>query len=301
MPTDVAVTLGVLALAGRSVPRGLSTFLLALALVDDIATIVVLAVFYSVGLSSDGLAVAALAVAAIVGARRIHVRASAVYVALGIIIWLGLESGGVHPALAGAVMGLLTPVHPFQRPAAVSEQARRTADATSDDPSAPDEDLPRWLGLAELAREAVGPLARVEHALVPWASYVVVPAFVLANAGVVLSGETLAAALGESLVSGLVLARLAGKIVAIVGVGYLAVRLGFGTLPTGVGWLHLAGGAAATAIAFTVSLFVVDVAFPDSSDLVAATKIAIIASAILSGAIAVTVLRFAGRRAGRSR
>lgn len=295
MPTDVALTLGVLALAGRFVPRGLFTFLLAVALVDDVATIVALAIFYSTEISSSGLAVAALAVLAIVVAERVHVRASIVYMGLGVILWLGLETGGVHPALAGAVMGFLTPVSPFQRPAAVSAEAKSTADATSDDPATLDEDLPRWLHLAALSREAVAPLARIEHALLPLTSYVVLPLFVLANAGVVLTGSALTLALGEPLVPALVLTRLGGKVIGIVGVSYLVVRSGFAALPDGVGWWHLVGGAAATAIAFTVSLFVVDIAFPGAPQLVAASKIAIIASGIVSGSVAVVILRLASR------
>jgi len=296
MPTDVAVTLGVLALAGRRVPAGLATFLLALALVDDIATIVVLAAFYSAGLSATPLVVAVLAVGAIVVAERSHVRTGVIYVGLGICLWLGLEEGGVHPALAGAILGFLAPVHPFQPPAAVSEEARRTADHTTDHPATPDEDLPAWLRLAWLAREAVAPLARLEHTLVPWSSYVVLPLFVLANVGVTLSGGALAAAAAEPLVPALVLTRLVGKVVGVVGVSWLAVRVGLGHLPEGVGWVHMIGGAVATAIAFTVSLFVVEIALPGTPELVSAAKIAIIASGLVCGGAAIAILRIASPR-----
>ncbi|MGZ8620789.1 MAG: Na+/H+ antiporter NhaA, partial [Actinomycetota bacterium] len=187
MATDIAFALGVLTLAARHAPAGLKPFLLTLAIVDDIGAILVIAIFYSTGISWSALGVAGLLLVAIVALQRIHVRATPAYLLLGVGVWLAVLQSGVHPTIAGVVLGVLTPSMPFQRPRAVSEEAHRTADETVDDPEPPDADAPQWLRLAELSREAVSPLARVEAALHPWTSALVVPVFALANAGVVLS------------------------------------------------------------------------------------------------------------------
>ena len=143
--------------------------------------------------------------------QRIHVRATVVYVALGVGMWLAVREAGVSPTLAGVVLGFLTPAEPFQRPRAVSDEAHRVADATLDFPPTPDADAPQWLRLAGLSREAVSPLARVEAALHPWTSYVVVPLFALANAGVVLSAAALDGAVERRVALGILVGRLVGK------------------------------------------------------------------------------------------
>jgi NhaA family Na+:H+ antiporter len=297
MPTDIALTLGVLALAGAHVPATLRPFLLTLAIIDDIATIVVLAIAYRSGFDMVGLAVALLAAMAIVAAQRVGIRASPVYVALGILVWFGFLFGGVHPALAGVVVGLLTPTNPFQRARTVSVEAHRTADATVDEPEPPDVDASHWLRLATLSREAVSPLARVEHLLLPWANYAILPVFALANAGVALGGGALEAAATDPVAPALVIARILGKVVGIVGVSWLAVRSGVGTLPAGLRVSHLTGGALAAAIAFTVSLFVAEIAYPEGSPELAAAKVGVLASMLIAGGLAIVVLRLS--REGR--
>jgi NhaA family Na+:H+ antiporter len=157
MATDIAFALGVLTLAARSAPAGLKPFLLTLAIVDDIGAIIVIALFYSEGISAAPLAVAVGLVVLMVVLQRFDVRATLVYVGLGFGVWLALSESGVHPTIAGVVLGLITPAEPFQRPRAVSGEAHRVADATMDSPPTPDADAPEWLWLASLAREAVSP------------------------------------------------------------------------------------------------------------------------------------------------
>ncbi|HZD18088.1 MAG TPA: Na+/H+ antiporter NhaA, partial [Actinomycetota bacterium] len=224
MATDIAFALGVLTLAARRAPPTLKPFLLTLAIVDDIGAILVIALFYSGGISWEPLAVAGVLCVAVVGLQRVQVRATAVYVAIGVAVWVAVYRSGVHPTIAGVVLGLLTPSVPFQRPRAVSEEAVRVADATVDDPSPPDADAHHWLTLAWLSREAVSPLARVEHILHPWTSYVIVPLFALANAGVRLSGASVADAVSSSVVWGIVLGLVVGKLAGISLASMVAVR-----------------------------------------------------------------------------
>jgi NhaA family Na+:H+ antiporter len=294
MATDVAFALGVLALAAARAPSGLRPLLLALAIVDDIGSVIVVAAFYAGAISVGWLVVAMVVAALVLAFPRIHVRASVIYVALGVALWYSMYRAGLHPALAGVVVGLLTPSEPFQRPHAVSQEAHRTAELTEDDPIPPDADAPHWLRLAELSREAVSPLTRVEHVLLPWSSFVVLPLFALANVGVELSATSLAAAAGSAVAWAILVARVGGKILGIWGGAMLASRLRLIDLPTEVESRHLAGMGAAAGTGFTVSLFVAAVAFGSRSPLLSQVKISLLAASVVSALVALVVLRRLG-------
>jgi Na+:H+ antiporter, NhaA family len=283
MATDIAFALGVLLLAARHAPPGLKPFILTLAIVDDIGAIVVIALFYSDGLSLLAVAVAASTCALMLLLRAIGVRAQVVFVVLGSAVWLLTYASGIHPTIAGVVLGLLAPAVPFQRPHAVSAEARRTADLTGDAPEPPDADAEHWLGLAALSREAVSPLARTEHALLPWTSFVIVPLFTLANAGIRLSADRIADALTSPITLGIVLGLVVGKVIGIAGASSLALATSVGRLPTGVRLPHLVGAGAVAGIGFTVSLFITELAFEDPAT-IAEAKIGILAASVLAGA-----------------
>jgi NhaA family Na+:H+ antiporter len=300
MPTDIAFALGVLLLASRRTSPGLKVFLLALAIVDDLGSILVVAIFYSSHLAWASLAAAAGICVAIVAMRRVHVQADAAYVAMGVGLWFALRSGGVSPTLAGVALGLLTPCVPFQRPRTVSEQAHRVADETVDDPVPPDADAAQWFYLADLARDAVSPLARMESLLHPWASYVVVPLFALSNAGVPLIGHALAAGATSRVAVAIVAARVLGKTLGIWIASGLAVRIGLARLPRGVSWRHVVGVAAAAGIPFTVSLFVAELSIRPGTVLDSA-KLGILAAALIAGLVGFLLLRAADRRPAAAR
>ena len=296
MPTDVALALGVLALAVRAAPSPVRPFLVTLAIVDDIGTVIVVGLAYSGRVSWGALAVTAAALAAIPLLERAHVRHFAVYLVLGVVAWLGAYEAGLHPALVGAVVGFLTPPVPFHRPAFVSEEAHRVADETVDEPEPVDADAPAWLELARLSREAVSPLWRTEHMLLPWVNLLALPLFALANAGVRLSMDALAAGVERRLIVALVFARLVGKAVGVAGVCFLLVRFGVGRLPARMGPRPLLGAALAAGAPFTVSLFVADAAFPEGSALGDAARLAIVVAALVCGTVALVLLRSASAR-----
>jgi NhaA family Na+:H+ antiporter len=291
MATDVAFALGVLALVASRIPSGLRPLLLAIAIVDDIGSVLVVAVFYPGAIAVGWLAASVGISGLIFVFPRIHIRSTPVYVILGTILWYAMYRSGVHPALAGVVVGLLTPSEPFQRPHAVSEEAHRTAERTEDDPPLPDADASEWLRLAELSREAVSPLTRVEHVLLPWTSFVVLPLFVLANVGVPLSVSSLVAAAGSAIAWAVVIARVGGKIAGIWGGAILASRFGVVDLPSGVRTLHLVGMAAAAGTGFTVCLFVAEVAFGRESALLEPVKVSLLAASVVSAGVALLVFR----------
>lgn len=297
MPTDIAVAAAVLALAWPGSSPGVRVFLLSLALADDIGSVAIVALVFSSNVAWGWLGVAATVGVVIFALQRIHVRATLVYVALGVGMWLAVREAGVSPTLAGVALGFLTPAVPFQRPRAVSDEAHRVADATLDDPPTPDADAPEWLRLAGLSREAVSPLARIEAALHPWTSYVVVPLFALANAGVVLSATALDGSVERRVALGILVGRLVGKPLGIVLACGLAIRMGAARHPQ-AGRLPLLGLGMAAAVPFTVSLFIAELGLPGR--LLDAAKLGIFVAAILAGVAGFFLLRSQRRSRARA-
>ena len=264
MATDVAFALSVLALVAARIPSGLRPLLLALAIVDDIGSVIVVAIFYS-GEISSGWFVMAIGVAGLMFVLpKINIRAGPIFITLGVALWYAMYRAGLHPALAGVVVGVLTPLEPVRRGA---------------------------------GNEAVSPLTRTEHILLPWTNFVVLPVFVLANVGVPLSASSIAAAAGSVVAWAVLVARVGGKFVGIWGGALLASKLRLVELPAGVGSSHLAGMAAAAGTGFTVSLFVAEVAFGPDSPLLAHVKIALLAASVVSAILGLLLLR---RAAGPS-
>jgi Na+:H+ antiporter, NhaA family len=295
MATDIAFALGVLAIVGRGLPTALKSFLLALAIVDDIGAILVIAIFYSGSISPGPLLTAAGLLALILVLQRLHVRWTAVYVLVGVSVWLATLQSGIHATIAGVALGLATPAVAFQRPKAVSLEAHRIADDTVDDPVPPDADAHQWLHLAGLTREAVSPLARLEHLLHPWTSYVVIPVFALANAGVSISRSSLGNALTSGITLGVVAGLVVGKTVGVTIFTWLATRTGITRLPEGVGWGQLVGVAALAGIGFTVSLFITSLAFQTQA-IQDAAKVGILIASLLAGLLGALLLARFRRR-----
>lgn len=288
MATDIAFAIGVLALLGSRVSPALKLFLLSLAIVDDIGAILVIAVFYTAELETTALAVAAGTVTAAIGLRVLRVGWLPAFVLLGVVCWVALHESGVHATIAGVVFGLLAPA----RPIAPRQLAREWSRDLSDEPTAQE-----LRALAVVANESVSPAERVQHALHPVSSFVIVPLFALANAGVeIRSGAfdtegTVAVAVGVA--AGLVV----GKLVGVFGATWLAVRLRIAVLPVGATWSSIAGIAAVAGIGFTVSLFVADLAFDDPA-LGDAARLAILVASALAAAIGAAILSRRGRVRG---
>jgi NhaA family Na+:H+ antiporter len=251
MATDIAFAVGVLALLGPRVPPSLKLFLLALAIVDDIGAIVVIAIFYSSGLDGWWLVGGVLTVLLVVVMSRLRVDRPLAYVIPGVVLWYCLYKGGVEPTLAGVVLGLLTPARP---------------------------------------RRGVPVLERLEDGLHPVSSFVIVPIFALANAGVVLGGDAIDHALSSRVTIGIVVGLVFGKFVGIFGASAIAVKARLGALPDGLGLRHLAGVAVLGGIGFTVSLFITDLAF--RGETIDDAKIGVLAASAIAAVAGSIVLRF---------
>ena len=290
MATDVAFALGVLALLGPRVPAALKVFLLTLAVVDDLGSIAVVALFYSRGVDLGALAVAAGLLALVAVLVRARVWWLPLHAGLGLVLWLALWQAGVSPVLAGVAMGLLTPARPTAPPEVARDRGGALAGELAADPHPPT--------LREMLREARGtvPLAeRLAHDLHPVSAFVVVPLFALANAGVSLERGGLAAPGAGAVLGGVLAGRVLGKLAGIVAAAWLAVRLGLAVRPEAVSWAQLAGVATVAGIGFTVPLFVADLAFPDGR-FQAPVKLGLLLASVVTGiAGALVLVRTAGR------
>ena len=282
MATDIAFAVGVLALLGDRVPSGLKVFLLSLAIVDDLGAIIVIAVFYAGGIHVGWLTSAAAALVVILILRRLRVFWVPVYVVLGGVVWLATFESGVHATIAGVVLGLLTPAHPTDQRglADVFEHASALSEET---------DAESLRATVLQAQEVVSVAERLEHSLHPWTSYVIIPLFALANAGLIVSLDALREAASSRVTLGIVAGLVLGKLVGVSGMSLLAIRLRLGEAPDGVGWRHLVGGAAVAGVGFTVSLFIAGLAFPDPN-LARAAKMGILAGSLIAGSVGAAVL-----------
>jgi Na+:H+ antiporter, NhaA family len=261
MATDIAFAIGVLAVLGSRVPAGAKVFLLTLAIVDDILAITVIAVFYTGQLAVGWLAVAAGGMVLVFVLRWLGVRAVSAYVPLGVLVWLATLESGVHATIAGVALGLAT----------LESGVHATIAGVA-------------LGLATPARPVRDRpvLEQLQHRLHPLSSYLVIPLFALANAGVPLGADALGRAARSPVAWGVALGLVAGKVLGVAGVGLVAVRLRLGALPDDVTMRHVLGLAALAGIGFTVSLFIAELAYP-GNDLVDLAKVGILAGSLISG------------------
>jgi Na+:H+ antiporter, NhaA family len=289
MATDIAFALGVLALLGSSCPPALKVFLLTLAVLDDLGSILVVALFYSQEVDPGALAAAAVVLLVAIVLRWARIWWLPVHIGLGLCLWLALWHSGVSPAFAGVALGLLAPARPTAPPELVRDRGQALADELAADPRPPP--------LREMLREARGTVSlaeRLAHDLHPLSAFVVVPLFALANAGVSLGEGALAGAGTGAVLAGVLAGRVLGKLVGITAAVWLAVRVGLASRPEGTSWQQLAGVAAVAGIGFTVPLFVADLAFT-SGRFDAAVKLGLLLASVLSGVGGSLILLLARR------
>lgn len=282
--TDIAFAVGVVTLVGSRVPSGVRIFILTLAVVDDIGGILIIAIFYAEGVSGVWLAVAAAAVGGAWTARRLEIRTLVPYIVSGAICWYALHQAGVESAIVGVVFGLMAPAEPFHDPDRIGEVIEEFVERFEQD------EHPVPVQIAGYVKEVASPVDRLEHGLGPWVSFVIVPIFAIANAGVSVSTT----GLDTNVLAGVVLGLVLGKLLGVVSFTWLAVRLGVGRLPQRTTWGHIVGVGATAGIGFTVALFVAGLSF-DDPDLLRSAKIGILAASTIAGVLGYALLRRASR------
>ncbi len=261
--TDIAFALGVLSLLGKRVPASLKVFLAALAILDDLGAVTIIALFYTASLSLVDLALAAAVLAGLAVMNRMGVLRLLPYIILGAVLWFFVLRSGVHATIAGVLLALTIPLR--MKPGATEDLAQ-------------------------------SPLHRMEHGLHHAVAFVVVPIFGFANAGVALTGLGWGV-LADPLTLGVSLGLVVGKVVGVLGASVIAIRLGLATLPAGATWPQMAGIALLCGIGFTMSLFIGMLAFPGNAALQDGVKIGILLGSLVAGVLGWLVLRVAPSRA----
>ncbi|RWM98134.1 MAG: Na+/H+ antiporter NhaA [Mesorhizobium sp.] len=262
--TDIAFALGVLSLLGSRVPASLKVFLTALAIIDDLGAVIIIALFYTSGLSLAYLGAAFAVIAVLIVLNRMRVMNLLPYLVLGALLWVLVLKSGVHATLAGVALALTIP-------------------------------LERSPGIGHDVEHS--PLHRLEHGLHKLVPFIVIPIFGFANAGVSLGGLSVAA-LAEPLTLGVAAGLVVGKLVGVFGASALAIRLGLADLPANAGWLHMIGISLLCGIGFTMSLFIGLLAFANDAALQDAVKVGILAGSLIAALVGAAVLLMAPARGG---
>ena len=286
--TDIAFAVGVLALLGKSIPSSLRIFLLALAIIDDIVAILIIAFFYSGGLDYSGFAVALIGLLLVLLLNRMGVASAWAYVWPGAVLWLGLLQTGAHPTLAGVVLGLMTPVamRPAQRHHLDTAQQALTRIRMHAQQGLFETDvLHHELRIATTAqRDLLPPVFRLPMLLHPWVAFGVMPIFALANAGVQFGGVDLSVAGPQTVAVGVLVALVLGKPIGVFAATFLAVKCGACTLPEGVNWRGVLLVGMLAGIGFTMAIFVAGLAFTDAA-LLGAAKMGILGASATAAVI----------------
>jgi len=306
MATDTAFAVGVLALLHKHIPAGLTAFLTALAILDDLGAILVIAVFYTASLDLSFLAAAALLLMLLIVLNMIGIRRPSMYFLVGGLVWLAMLGSGVHPTVAGVLVALTVPARPKRGPKWFVKQTHELAEEFASLERGSDKPL-----LGEEAQHAVAEQVQdtVEKATTPlqrWESYLetpvallVMPVFALANAGIPLNLQGLSGLWSEPFAQGIILGLVLGKAVGITSMTWISLRLGLGQLPAGVRMRHIAGIGLLGGMGFTMSIFITNLGFTSEPAALVTAKTAILLASLVAGIAGFLFLRLPGHATGR--
>jgi NhaA family Na+:H+ antiporter len=289
MATDIAFALGVVALLAGRVPKALITFLVALAIVDDLGAVLVIALFYTEQLVWNYLIIGTLLIGVLVLLNLVGLRRPLPYFLVGTLLWLALLKSGVHATLAGVITAFTIPTLPRFEPQTFSKRMRAMLDRF-DACYKPGESILRNQKLAAFMQTLENgvhgvetPLQRLEHSMHLPVAFLVLPLFALFNAGVAIDFGNLVGALTHPITAGVAVGLIGGKFMGIVGSSWLAVRMGFASLPENVSLGHIAGAALLGAIGFTMSIFIAELAFANQPEMIQHAKLGILTASLLAG------------------
>ena len=282
MSTDTAFALGILALVGRRAPDRMRTFLLTFAVVDDLAALAIIAVFYSHQISLPALLAGLATFGVVFAVRAAGVRRGVVYLLLGLVAWAAFQRSGVDPVVVGLVMGLFTQAYPAAR--GDLELATERFRLFREQPT------PELARVASITLSAsISPNERLQETFHPWTSYVIVPLFALANAGVAISGPFLAQAFTSPVTLGILAGYVLGKPLGITGTSFLVTKLSKGRLRPPAGWASIIGAGTIAGIGFTVSLLIASLAFTGQE--LAEAKVGVLAAGLCAAILTAAVFR----------
>lgn len=288
MATDIAFALGVLALLGEKVPTGLKVFLAALAIVDDMGAVLVIAIFYTGELSLIMLLIGGGIMLLLLVANRLNIRSTAVYVLLGIGLWYCFLKSGVHATVSGVLLAMMIPVtSKIDKQKFLLESKSALTELENNPSTTAENELIHTV--AVLSEDVQSPLHRFEHALQPYVAFFIMPIFAIANAGVQLQSSLLASLLSP-VALGTGLGLIIGKQVGILAATWLAEKANIAALPSGVTWKMVYATSWLCAIGFTMALFIANLAFNEAQTLDVA-KISILTASAISGVVGYVLLK----------
>jgi NhaA family Na+:H+ antiporter len=293
MATDIAFVVGCMAILGSRVPRGLRVMLLSLAIADDIGAILVIAIGYTAALDWTALALAAVGLGTMLVLARLGVRSYLIYAMMGALVWLAFHESGVHATIAGVILGLMTPTRENVSAGTFDQVLNWTSDIFHGGEWS--RESHRALKVArfrQLARDTISPVEYLEGVLHPWVSFLIMPIFALANAGVALALSDLVQPVAVAVAAGLVI----GKPVGIVLLSFFAVRLGMARLPDGVSWGAVTGAGFLAGIGFTMALFIAGLAL--DGELLATAKVGVMGASVIAALIGIVILSWLLPRSG---
>ncbi|NNF59017.1 MAG: Na+/H+ antiporter NhaA [Rhodothermaceae bacterium] len=289
MATDIAFALGVLALLGSRAPLALKVFLTAIAIVDDLGAVLVIALFYTSKLSLTALGIAGAFFVALVAVNRLGIQRTLIYALLGLGLWVAMLKSGVHATVAGVLVALTIPARRRIDAPRFLAEARdlvgRFSEGVKEGRAEPTSAQRDAVHALEHACERIEtPLARLEHGLHGWVAFFIMPVFALANAGVALGGDVLAM-LTDPVAIGIGLGLVLGKQVGVFGFAWAAVKTGLAKLPEGVTWAQVHGVSLLTGIGFTMSIFIANLAFVGVPERLDSAKLGILVASLISGGL----------------
>jgi NhaA family Na+:H+ antiporter len=278
MATDIAFAVGILSLLGKRVPAAMTILLLALAIIDDLGAILVIAIFYTADFQIGGLGIAAGGIGVLMLWLKIGLRPGATYLAPLAIIWTGLLVAGVHPTLAGVIVGLATPVKPWLSKEQFLLSAKQSLNDFEEGTQHHDESqiLASIKRLHFAAKEAISPVVRGLDQMHIWIAFGIMPLFALANAGVDLGGVDFDHPAAMKIMLGIGLGLALGKPLGVMLISWLLIRTGFATLPKGLPWSGMLVIGLIAGIGFTMAIFIAELAFYGQPALLGLAKLAIL-------------------------
>ncbi len=295
MATDIAFAVGVLSLMGSKVPSAMRILLLALAIIDDLGAILIIALFYSSSMDPFGIALTVAGLMVMLLWVRFGVRPGLAYAVPLVTLWSGLLIAGIHPTLAGVIVGLATPVRPWLNSdqfAGVAEESLGKVKARTQGAFDPHQIVDPLRRLAVAGREAISPVVRLETDLHPWVAYLIMPLFALANAGVNMGSVDLSVPGATAVLLGVGLGLAVGKPLGVMLFAWIGVKLGWCTLPRGLSWSSILIIGVVAGIGFTMAIFIADLAFAGDAGLGDLSKLAILAATATAGIAGLTMGHF---------
>ncbi len=293
MATDIAFAVGAMVLLGARIPKALLTFLVALAIVDDLGAVIVIAVFYTDNLNMAALGIAAIILAVMILFNRAGVRRTLPYALLGTLLWIAMLKSGVHATLAGVLTALTIPATARYEPGLFSQYVRGLLDRF-DHSHRPGENIMKQAESSSIlqtlgngVQHARTPLQRMEHSMHVPVAFLIIPIFALANAGVPIELSSVGDVLANPVALGIVLGLIFGKLIGIAGFSWIAIKLGIGVLPKGVTFPQIIGMSLLAGIGFTMSIFIAELAFKGDNELIVVAKTGIIIGSLLAGILGV--------------